>query len=131
MEDLSMFQRPRTVAMEYEKPGTYGTLLIYPLNRLVECGFVGNTAVNPLVSIICRCQAFARESESLMSNNTRRIQLSCGNYCEQLARTVVSSRLSVPLKFRGDGGFVPPIVRTVAWSRSQDDENGLSEDGDT
>ncbi|MED6216861.1 hypothetical protein PIB30_012030 [Stylosanthes scabra] len=67
MEDLSMFQRPRTVALEDEKPGTYGTLLIYPLNRLVECGFVGDTAVNPWVGIVCRRQAFARESESLMS----------------------------------------------------------------
>ncbi|MED6171163.1 hypothetical protein PIB30_038245 [Stylosanthes scabra] len=44
MEDLSMFQRPRTVALEDENPGTYGTTLIYPLNRL----------------------SFARESESLM-----------------------------------------------------------------
>ncbi|MED6216860.1 hypothetical protein PIB30_012029 [Stylosanthes scabra] len=66
MEDLYMFQRPRTVALEYEKPGTYGTVLIYLLNRLVECGFVGNTAVNPWVDIVCRRQAFARESESLM-----------------------------------------------------------------
>ncbi|MED6225277.1 hypothetical protein PIB30_092165 [Stylosanthes scabra] len=24
MEDLSMFQRPRTIALEYEKPETYG-----------------------------------------------------------------------------------------------------------
>ncbi|MED6123060.1 hypothetical protein PIB30_045750 [Stylosanthes scabra] len=31
--------RPRSVALEYEKPGTYGTVLIYPLDRLVECGF--------------------------------------------------------------------------------------------
>ncbi|MED6139849.1 hypothetical protein PIB30_087822 [Stylosanthes scabra] len=38
MEDLSMFQRPRTVALEYEKPGTYGMVSIYPLYRLVECG---------------------------------------------------------------------------------------------
>ncbi|MED6176159.1 hypothetical protein PIB30_085412 [Stylosanthes scabra] len=36
MEDLSMFQRPRSVALEYEKPRTYGTVLIYPLDRLVE-----------------------------------------------------------------------------------------------
>ncbi|MED6110915.1 hypothetical protein PIB30_047395 [Stylosanthes scabra] len=36
MEDLSMFQRPRTVALEDENPGTYGTALIYPLNRLVS-----------------------------------------------------------------------------------------------
>ncbi|MED6209099.1 hypothetical protein PIB30_051422 [Stylosanthes scabra] len=57
-----MFQRPRTVALEYEKPGTYGTVLIYPLNRLVKCGFVGNTVVKPWVGIICRRQAFARES---------------------------------------------------------------------
>ncbi|MED6182454.1 hypothetical protein PIB30_028445 [Stylosanthes scabra] len=61
MEDLSMFQRPRTVALEYEKPETYRTVLIYPLNRLVECGFVGNMAVNPWVGIVCRRQAFARE----------------------------------------------------------------------
>ncbi|MED6124268.1 hypothetical protein PIB30_057380 [Stylosanthes scabra] len=61
-----MFQRPRTIALEYEKPGTYGTVLIYPLNHLVECGFVGNTTVNPWVGIVCRRQAFARESESLM-----------------------------------------------------------------
>ncbi|MED6212258.1 hypothetical protein PIB30_081557 [Stylosanthes scabra] len=47
MEDLSMFQRPRTIAMEDENPGIYGTVLIYPLNLLVECGFVGDTAVNP------------------------------------------------------------------------------------
>ncbi|MED6132811.1 hypothetical protein PIB30_022275 [Stylosanthes scabra] len=69
MEDLSMFQRPRTVALEDEKPGTYGTVLIYPLNRLVECGFMGNTAVNPWVGIFCRRQAFAKESDSLMSSN--------------------------------------------------------------
>ncbi|MED6175658.1 hypothetical protein PIB30_080517 [Stylosanthes scabra] len=55
-----MFQGRRTFALEYEKPGTYGTVLIYPLNRLVECGFVGNTAVNPWVGIVCRRQAFAR-----------------------------------------------------------------------
>ncbi|MED6172843.1 hypothetical protein PIB30_053729 [Stylosanthes scabra] len=61
MKDLSMFQRPRTVALEDEKPETYGTVLIYPLNRLVECGFVSNTAINPWVGIICRRQAFARE----------------------------------------------------------------------
>ncbi|MED6211142.1 hypothetical protein PIB30_070795 [Stylosanthes scabra] len=61
MEDLSMFQRLRTVALEDENPGTYGTVLIYPLNRLVECGFVGNTAVNPWVGIFCRCQGFPRE----------------------------------------------------------------------
>ncbi|MED6125999.1 hypothetical protein PIB30_074093 [Stylosanthes scabra] len=61
MEDLSMFQRPRTVALEHENPGTYGTVLIYPLNRLVECGFVGDTAVNPWVGIFCRRQGFARE----------------------------------------------------------------------
>ncbi|MED6206292.1 hypothetical protein PIB30_025353 [Stylosanthes scabra] len=66
MEDLSMFQRPRTVALEYENPGTYGMVLIYPLNCLVECGFVGDMAVNPWVGIVCRRQAFARESESLM-----------------------------------------------------------------
>ncbi|MED6194023.1 hypothetical protein PIB30_024469 [Stylosanthes scabra] len=36
MEDLSVFQRPRTVALEDENPGTYGTVLIYPLNRLVS-----------------------------------------------------------------------------------------------
>ncbi|MED6112705.1 hypothetical protein PIB30_063938 [Stylosanthes scabra] len=55
MEDLSMFQRPRTVALEDENPGTYRTdccsgrlepwdlwkVLIYPLDRLVECGFAG------------------------------------------------------------------------------------------
>ncbi|MED6128452.1 hypothetical protein PIB30_098063, partial [Stylosanthes scabra] len=61
MKDLSMFQRPRTVALENEKPRTYGTVLIYPLNRLVECGFVGDTTVNPWVGIFCRRQAFARE----------------------------------------------------------------------
>ncbi|MED6222826.1 hypothetical protein PIB30_068231 [Stylosanthes scabra] len=72
MEDLSMFQRPRTIALEYEKPGTYGTVLIYPLNRLVECGFVGNMAVNPWVGIVCRRQAFARESESLMRRKNQR-----------------------------------------------------------
>ncbi|MED6218533.1 hypothetical protein PIB30_027459 [Stylosanthes scabra] len=36
MEDLSMFQRPRTVVLEDENPGTYGTVLIYPLNQLVS-----------------------------------------------------------------------------------------------
>ncbi|MED6197033.1 hypothetical protein PIB30_052938 [Stylosanthes scabra] len=36
MEDLSMFQRPRIVALEDENRGTYGTALIYPLNRLVS-----------------------------------------------------------------------------------------------
>ncbi|MED6170252.1 hypothetical protein PIB30_028984 [Stylosanthes scabra] len=41
MEDLSMFQRPRFVALEYEKSRTYGTVLIYPLYRLVECGSTG------------------------------------------------------------------------------------------
>ncbi|MED6161044.1 hypothetical protein PIB30_056992 [Stylosanthes scabra] len=30
MEVLSMFERPRSVALEYEKPGTYGTGLIPP-----------------------------------------------------------------------------------------------------
>ncbi|MED6197076.1 hypothetical protein PIB30_053355 [Stylosanthes scabra] len=73
MEDLSMFQRPRTVAREYEKPGTYETVLIYPLNRLVECGFMGNMAVNPWVGIVCRRHAFARESESLMRTFLARI----------------------------------------------------------
>ncbi|MED6180336.1 hypothetical protein PIB30_009404 [Stylosanthes scabra] len=62
MEDLSMFQRPRTVALEDENLGTYGTVLIYPLDRLVECGFVGDTAVNHWVSIFCRRQGFARET---------------------------------------------------------------------
>ncbi|MED6177546.1 hypothetical protein PIB30_099093 [Stylosanthes scabra] len=66
MEDLSMFQRPRIIALEDENPGTYRTVLIYPLNRLVERGFVGDTAVNPWVGIFCRRQGFARESESLM-----------------------------------------------------------------
>ncbi|MED6192743.1 hypothetical protein PIB30_012913 [Stylosanthes scabra] len=47
MEVLSMFQRPRSVALEYEKPGTYGTGLIYPLYRLVECGFVGYVTTIP------------------------------------------------------------------------------------
>ncbi|MED6217580.1 hypothetical protein PIB30_018973 [Stylosanthes scabra] len=36
MENLSMLQRPKTVALEDENPGTYGTTLIYPLNRLVS-----------------------------------------------------------------------------------------------
>ncbi|MED6146350.1 hypothetical protein PIB30_033652 [Stylosanthes scabra] len=72
MEDLSMFQRPRTVALEDENPRTYGTVLIYPLNRLVECGFVGDTAVNPWVGIFCSRQGFARESESLMREKVRR-----------------------------------------------------------
>ncbi|MED6115385.1 hypothetical protein PIB30_089960 [Stylosanthes scabra] len=36
MEDLSMFQRPRTVALEDKNPGTYGTSLIYQLDRLVS-----------------------------------------------------------------------------------------------
>ncbi|MED6146989.1 hypothetical protein PIB30_039846 [Stylosanthes scabra] len=36
-----MFQRPRSVALEYEKPRTYGMVLIYPLDRLVECGSAG------------------------------------------------------------------------------------------
>ncbi|MED6148772.1 hypothetical protein PIB30_055974 [Stylosanthes scabra] len=66
MEDLSMFQRPKTVALEDENPGTYGVALVYPLNRLVECGFVGDTAINPWVGIFCRRQGSARESESLM-----------------------------------------------------------------
>ncbi|MED6196221.1 hypothetical protein PIB30_045403 [Stylosanthes scabra] len=44
MEVLSMFQRPRSVALQYEKPGTYGTVLIYPLDRLVECGFADSIA---------------------------------------------------------------------------------------
>ncbi|MED6210345.1 hypothetical protein PIB30_063290, partial [Stylosanthes scabra] len=48
-----------------------------------------------------------------------------------LARTVISSRLLSAIKFHVDGGFVPPTVRTVAWSRSRDDENGHSEDDDT
>ncbi|MED6145823.1 hypothetical protein PIB30_028809 [Stylosanthes scabra] len=39
MKDLSMFQRLRTVALEYEKPGTYGIVSTYPLYGLVECGF--------------------------------------------------------------------------------------------
>ncbi|MED6147609.1 hypothetical protein PIB30_045377 [Stylosanthes scabra] len=34
MEDLSMFQRHRSVALEYEKPETYGMVLTYPLDRL-------------------------------------------------------------------------------------------------
>ncbi|MED6132428.1 hypothetical protein PIB30_018818 [Stylosanthes scabra] len=46
MKDLSMFQRPRSVALEYEKPGTYGTVLIYPLDRLVECGFAGFISID-------------------------------------------------------------------------------------
>ncbi|MED6198244.1 hypothetical protein PIB30_064299 [Stylosanthes scabra] len=75
MEDLSMFQRPRTVALEYEKPGTYGTVLIYPLNRLVECGFVGNTTVNPWVGIVCRRQAFAKESVDLPTRPISRVWL--------------------------------------------------------
>ncbi|MED6109854.1 hypothetical protein PIB30_037328 [Stylosanthes scabra] len=75
MEDLSMFQRPRTVALENENPRTYGTVLIYLLNRLVECGFVGDTAVNPWVGIFCRRQGFARESESLMRITESRINL--------------------------------------------------------
>ncbi|MED6138790.1 hypothetical protein PIB30_077838 [Stylosanthes scabra] len=41
MEVLSMFQRRRSVALEYEKLGTYGTGLVHPLDRLVECGFTG------------------------------------------------------------------------------------------
>ncbi|MED6172037.1 hypothetical protein PIB30_046425 [Stylosanthes scabra] len=75
MEDLSMFQRLRTVALEYEKPRTYGTMLIYPLNRLVECGFVGNTAVNPWGGIVCRRQAFARESVDLPTQPIGRVWL--------------------------------------------------------
>ncbi|MED6207276.1 hypothetical protein PIB30_034277 [Stylosanthes scabra] len=51
MEDLSMFQRLRTVALEDENPGSYGTVLTYPLNRLVERGFVGDTAINPWVDL--------------------------------------------------------------------------------
>ncbi|MED6134940.1 hypothetical protein PIB30_041670 [Stylosanthes scabra] len=66
MEDLSMFQRPRTVALEDENPGTYGTVLIYPVNRLVECGFVGDAAVNPWVGIFCKRQGFAREINRLV-----------------------------------------------------------------
>ncbi|MED6198381.1 hypothetical protein PIB30_065821 [Stylosanthes scabra] len=75
MEDLSMFQIPRTVALEDENPWTYGAVLIYPLDRLVECGFVGDTAVNPWVDIFCRRQGFARESESLMRIRESRINL--------------------------------------------------------
>ncbi|MED6146542.1 hypothetical protein PIB30_035336 [Stylosanthes scabra] len=75
MEDLSMFQRPRTVALEDENPGTYGTVLIYPLNRLVECGFVGDTAVNPWVGIFCRRQGFARESVDLPTQPIGRVWL--------------------------------------------------------
>ncbi|MED6143832.1 hypothetical protein PIB30_009643 [Stylosanthes scabra] len=75
MEDLSMFQRPRTVALEDENPGTYGTVLIYPLNRLVECGFVDDTAVNPWVGIFCRCQGFARESVDLPTRPIGRVWL--------------------------------------------------------
>ncbi|MED6192741.1 hypothetical protein PIB30_012911 [Stylosanthes scabra] len=36
-----MFQRPRSIALEYEKPGSYGTGLIYLVDCLVECGFAG------------------------------------------------------------------------------------------
>ncbi|MED6183658.1 hypothetical protein PIB30_039777 [Stylosanthes scabra] len=75
MEDLSMFQRPRTIALEDENPGTYGTTLIYPLDRLVECGFVGDTVVNPWVGIFCRREGFAKESESLMRIRESRINL--------------------------------------------------------
>ncbi|MED6157715.1 hypothetical protein PIB30_025827 [Stylosanthes scabra] len=49
MEVVSMFQRPRSVALEYEKPGTYGTVLIYPLDRLVECGFAGRPLINDVI----------------------------------------------------------------------------------
>ncbi|MED6184147.1 hypothetical protein PIB30_044645 [Stylosanthes scabra] len=75
MEDLSMFQRPRIFALEDEKPGTYGIVLICPLNRLVECGFVGDTAVNPWVEIVCRRQAFARESVVLPTRPIGRVWL--------------------------------------------------------
>ncbi|MED6137061.1 hypothetical protein PIB30_061401 [Stylosanthes scabra] len=46
MDVLSMFQRPRSVALEYEKPVTYGTGLIYPLDCLVECGFIREFRIN-------------------------------------------------------------------------------------
>ncbi|MED6119963.1 hypothetical protein PIB30_016551 [Stylosanthes scabra] len=95
MEDLSMFQRPRTVALEDENPGTYGTVLIYPLNRLVECGFVGDTAVNPWVGIFCRRQGFARESPlpvtvTLVSN--RPIGFVQGDESRAIYVATVSSR---------------------------------------
>ncbi|MED6140354.1 hypothetical protein PIB30_092358 [Stylosanthes scabra] len=49
MEDLSMFQRPMSVALEYEKPETYGTVLIYPLDRLVECGSVDGIIISNFI----------------------------------------------------------------------------------
>ncbi|MED6186816.1 hypothetical protein PIB30_070341 [Stylosanthes scabra] len=86
MEDLSMFQRPRIIALEDENPGTYGTVLIYPLNRLVERGFVGDTAVNPWVGIFCRRQGFARESESLMRIRESQINLPVTPRAERLSK---------------------------------------------
>ncbi|MED6218155.1 hypothetical protein PIB30_024337 [Stylosanthes scabra] len=55
MEDLSMFQRPRTIALEYEKPGTYGTGLIpptRPFDRVWLCGLRDNHLQLGLVVIM-------------------------------------------------------------------------------
>ncbi|MED6176280.1 hypothetical protein PIB30_086603 [Stylosanthes scabra] len=46
MEDLSMFQRPRTVALEDEKPGTYGTGLIPPTRPLDRVWLHGEQVPN-------------------------------------------------------------------------------------
>ncbi|MED6111725.1 hypothetical protein PIB30_054954 [Stylosanthes scabra] len=40
-----------------------------PTRPIGECGFVGDTAVNPWVGIFCRRQGFTRESESLMRDS--------------------------------------------------------------
>ncbi|MED6207074.1 hypothetical protein PIB30_032422 [Stylosanthes scabra] len=117
MEDLSMFQRPRTVALEYEKPETYGTVLVYPLNRLVERGFVGNMAVNPWVDIVCRHQAFARESESLMRPRTVALEYKkLGTY---------GTVLIYPLDRLVECGFAGYIASLQAQKDLSDDYTGI------
>ncbi|MED6216795.1 hypothetical protein PIB30_011120 [Stylosanthes scabra] len=113
MEDLSMFERPRTVALEDENPGTSGMVLFYPLNRLVEYGFVGDTAVNPWVGIFCRRQGFVRESESLMRPRTVALEdenpgTSGMVLFYPLNRLVEESRINLVVTPRAERSSPPP-----------------------
>ncbi|MED6219854.1 hypothetical protein PIB30_039603 [Stylosanthes scabra] len=71
MDDLSMFQRPRTVALEDEKPGTYGMVSIYPLHRLVKCGSAGYVTTiynwgNPGLTLLRRLGRSAHQNGAVV-----------------------------------------------------------------
>ncbi|MED6226449.1 hypothetical protein PIB30_103895 [Stylosanthes scabra] len=141
MEVLSMFQRPRSVALEYEKPGTYGKGLIPPTRPFDRVWLRGLRDNHPYLGLVIIIRLYPRNG--IIGQRQFRLRLRRAlTTCATSSRTCSSNNMiSSSSNFRGlqwhDGS--PPkflhhlqqlhqlgegLVRVVAGA--EDDEHDTS-----